>query len=205
MGQCLAVGPHLKSWRCSNNAGKAWFCHKHKRFPIKVLGGVVSALLLGLAGDLISSYLSPPSPEETKTLQVTQDTQRDVATIRRLLENSTNKPSPQLNAFIESRHLEEKYPLGFALFYSDGRKTIHHGRPADKVQFDPSDVKLTRFTATHACISMRINNNTFNNECIQRRENSRWLFMTFNYVAFWGETLANSDEGVVWVLGLAPN
>jgi hypothetical protein len=213
MARCHAVRLHLKDWRCRNQAGDSWFCHQHRSWPLITLStlcAVIGSFCLGLLQEFIGSYISPPSPEERKTLQVTQETPRDVATvqnevaaIRRLLGNDTSKPSLQLNAFIESRHLEEKSPLGFVLLYSDGRKTLHYGRPTDKVQFDPSEVQLTRYTATRACVSIRVSGNTINNGCIQRNVKGGWKFMTFNDIAFWSETLANSDGGVAWVLGFS--
>jgi len=69
MGQCHAIGSHLKRWRCRNAAGKSWFCHKHKRWLSTILFGILGALLLALVGDFIWSSISPPTPTEKETLQ----------------------------------------------------------------------------------------------------------------------------------------
>jgi hypothetical protein len=63
---------------------------------------------------------APPTKVESEQTALLQD-------IRKLLENLNPH---ELETFFESRGLEQKYPLGFALFYSDGRKNLYYGNPS---------------------------------------------------------------------------
>jgi len=73
-------------------------------------------------------------PVEAKELQKIQS---DVQEIKKLLENPS-KNIPELTKFIDSQGLQAKYPLGYALFFSDGRKTLYYGSPDS---FDPRAYK----------------------------------------------------------------
>jgi hypothetical protein len=52
-------------------------------------------------------------------------TQIEVDDIRELLEN-VRANAPELRRFFTSRRLEEKYPIGFVLFYTDAARTLRY-------------------------------------------------------------------------------
>jgi hypothetical protein len=95
----------------------------------------VIALLVSWGGSYLWGLFGPPTKVEDKQTTLLQD-------IKQLLENQN---SHELNKFFESKEFEQKYPLGFALFYSDGRKTLYYGKPSSSgIIFDPSTLKVKR-------------------------------------------------------------
>jgi hypothetical protein len=78
-------------------------------------------------------------------LQIIQSSLQD---IKKLIES---KNVPQLTKFIDSQRLEAKYPLGYALFYSDGHKTLYYGSPKS---FDPASIQLISLTQNEMCFNI---------------------------------------------------
>jgi hypothetical protein len=150
--------------------------------------------------------------EQNVQFQLSQRTQSDLQDIKKLLESSSqNTPPPALDKFIESRRLEQKYPRGFALFYSDGRKILYYDRPNNNLQsvsVDPSKVGIDSFTDTKICLSMSIFSAktglmNFSNSCFGR--NTKGESVIFHYqggVEIVAESLANSTDGAAWVIGV---
>jgi len=216
--RCFARGLHFTGGlRCGNASGKAWFCHKHKRWPIPIVCGAAGVIGLPLLVNYIWIYISPPSPPspiEKKSFQGIQEAQRGVAEarkelahIKKLLENSTNQPSQDLNSFIEKNKWESKYPLGFALFYSDGRKTLRYGRITPGINFDPAGVKVLKLTSTSTCISsdpITVDGLSFviTNNCFGRRRSYQLTLVNTGNALVVAETVANLADGVAWVLGI---
>jgi hypothetical protein len=126
------------------------------------------------------------------------------------MENKGNEPIRDLDNYITATGLEERYPLGFALFYSDGRKTLHYARPANGVQFDPSNVTVEKFTNDSVCLSItpliiRGSSNWHKNICFTPGERRRMAYWRLGDGAIiYVEPIANSSDGVAWVFGIAP-
>jgi hypothetical protein len=218
LAQCFALGRHLRGWRCGNAAGTAWFCNKHKRWPIIIVGGLAGTIALGLLTNYIWIYISTPSPPlytETKTLQAVHDTQSGVSNVQdrlerieKPLENNPNENSPAIKEFVKDEKLESKYPLGFALFYSDGRRTLHYDRPNLGVNFDPAGVKV-QLTDTSVCVSsapITVGGIDFiiTSNCFGRRASYQITLLNTGNALVKAETVANSTDSVAWVMGIMP-
>jgi hypothetical protein len=64
--------------------------------------------------------------------------------VARLLENKDKDPQ-SIKTFIDQAGLPQKYPLGFALFYADGRKTLYYTSPSRAgISFDTTALKVSR-------------------------------------------------------------
>jgi hypothetical protein len=98
--------------------------------------------------------------QQNLQMQLAQRTQTSVEELRRLIQENNGKttPTPDLRNFISSNQLEQKYPIGFALFYTDGRrKTLHYGYTSDSgISFDPTNVTVrfehNEFGQSEICI-----------------------------------------------------
>lgn len=138
-------------------------------------------------------------------------TQVDVAEIKRLLEN-LNTSAPKLNNILASLGLDAKYPLGYALFYSNGGKTLHYGVPNNNndVFFDPANIKVLALTDTGLLftgLSLEVSgrgkiagNNMF--MVTNLAPGSIAPLTIANGIAIEAELLGRSSEGVAWVIGL---
>lgn len=81
---------------------------------------------------------------------------------KQMLENKDKDPAA-ITAFIDRAALKQKYPLGFALFYSDTQTTpLYYISPISvgvsaklsSISFDPSLLKINRTGENTYCISM---------------------------------------------------
>jgi hypothetical protein len=83
--------------------------------------------------------------ENPETVQAIQDLQRKVDYMIRIIEE---RNVPELNTLIESKGLKTKYPLGFALFASNGRRINNYVGKYNSmgISFDASNItaKLTK-------------------------------------------------------------
>jgi hypothetical protein len=146
--------------------------------------------------------------EQAEKMQVA-DAGASIQLVAQLLENKDTKPA-LLDEFISSRRFEKKYPLGFGLFYSDGRKTLYHsGKTNNDVQFDPSTIRVLQLTATNICFSgfvVKVKGIplTMNNVRVGARVGSVFNFMRWQGVSISGESLGVSATGAAWIIGLAP-
>jgi hypothetical protein len=149
---------------------------------------------------------APPNTliERSPQVAVAQDSIK-LAAIVKLLENKDEDPKA-INTFTEQAGFVQKYPLGFALFYSDGRKILYYGRQTSSgISFDPSSLKVTRAGDWYCMniLPVRIQGKLLDN--IQNA-----CFAHVTHVAQIGdvlldiEPLATSSEGAAWVLGMKP-
>ena len=210
MGRCLAIGPHLKKWRCRNEAGNSLFCWQHKRWPLNIVIGILATIFLGLIVNFLWSKVSPPSSTETSTLGLAQKTSDDVAAIKQMLENKTPENLEKLGIYLKSEGLESMYDHGFALFYSDGRKTLYYGAIGTDVKFDPYYVKVTEFTNDNICFDtglIQIHSSTLSltNVCVYRGSEGRVRLAVVDNDTVEIRRLANSSTGTVWVIGITSN
>lgn len=126
--------------------------------------------------------------------------------IKELLEHPSANNTRILNDYLQSYNLESNYPYGFALFYSDGRKTLHYGLMGKKVTFDPSLVRVKRFSMDTVCIDtgpMKMNNSTleFTDCCFTRGIEGKFRLVSNGTFGFEVTRLADATTGAVWVLG----
>jgi hypothetical protein len=128
-----------------------------------------------------------------------------LAAIVKLLENKDENPQA-ISTFTEQSGFVKRYPLGFALFYSDGRKILYYGRQTiSRITFDPSSLKVTRVGDGYCMniLPIRVQGkllDNIKNMCVAH----------FTHVAQIGdvlldiEPLATSSEGAAWVVGASP-
>ncbi|MFH1821912.1 MAG: hypothetical protein ABH852_05695 [Methanobacteriota archaeon] len=210
VSRCLAIRPHLKEWRCRNEAGDSFFCWQHKRWLLKVVIGILATIFIGLVVNFLWSRVSPPSSTETRTLELAEKTSDDVVAIRQMLENRNPENLEKLETYLKSEGLETTYGYGFALFYSDGRKTLHFGAIGKGVKFDPYAVKVTKYTSDTICFDsdpIQIQGTTINmtGNCFRRGSEGRFGIIKLGNVGVEVRRLADSSSGAVWVVGLTSN
>jgi hypothetical protein len=124
--------------------------------------------------------------------------------IQTLLEDKDKNPQ-KLTNFITQEGFEQKYPIGFALFHSDGRKTLYYGRLARSgIIFDPSNLKVERKADGFYCLNIlpvkiggRLLDN-FKDMCVRQVMHVAQIGDIFIDI----EPLASSDEGLAWVIGM---
>jgi hypothetical protein len=148
-------------------------------------------------------------------MQLAQRTQTDVGEIKRLLQENNGKttPTPDLRNFISSNQLEQKYPIGFALFYTDGRKTLHYGYTSESgISFDPTNVtvRFERNAIGHnvICIDgspvkirgkkLDVKNNCFGGPPPAK---GQW---EIDDVGLYVGLLASNTNEAAWLIGLKP-
>jgi hypothetical protein len=129
--------------------------------------------------------------------------------IAQMLENKDTDPA-LLDKFIASRGLVNKYPLGFALLYSDGRKTLYRVVNVNKdVQFDPATIRGLRLTEEYFCFSgfsaiVKKSQLNMDQNCVGTPVGTVLQMMSFNGVSVIAESLGGSAAGAAWIIGLAP-
>jgi hypothetical protein len=145
--------------------------------------------------------------EQAQTMQVA-DADANIQIVAQLLENKDSKPHA-LDEFVTSEGLKNKYPLGFAIFFSDGHKVLSSSSSEDSnISFDPSAVKLT-FEHNAACLDVlpvRINGRlmtNFQNICFGGGGSVIHAVRLGN-LAIDIETLGESPHGAAWVIGMRP-
>jgi hypothetical protein len=128
-----------------------------------------------------------------------------LAAIEHLLENKDKDPQA-IELFTDQAGLAQKYPLGFSVFYSDGRKILYYGKTSSGgISFDPSLLTVTRNGNTYCMniLPVRIRGNLLDNIrniCVGNFAH----LARVNDVVLDIEPLAGSDEGAAWVLGMKP-
>lgn len=201
MARCLAIRPNLRAWRCSNPAGKRWFCHQHRRWPVLCLIGLLGAVVLPMGIAYTWGLVAPPTRVESEHTALLQD-------IKKVLENNT---PAQLKDFFNSKGLIQRYPLGFALFYSNGLKTLRY--ETDNSGIDLSKMKVVKFEQNQVCIeggmtvhrpTLTLKENVKLQECFNPNGPGSDLLQLGDDVMLNVEPLAGSAEGAAWVVGLRP-
>jgi hypothetical protein len=128
-----------------------------------------------------------------------------LAAIVRLLENADKDPYA-IKTFTDQSGFDQKYPLGFALFYSDGRKILYYGKPSSAgISFDPSLLKVSRIGDAYCMnlLPVRIRGKLIDqvsNICVSHIVHLAQV----GDVVLDIEPVATSSEGAAWVLGMKP-
>jgi hypothetical protein len=156
--------------------------------------------------------VAPPTKVESEQTAHLEHLETLVGTLLR--ENQgRNTPTPELKKFIDARGLEQEYPLAYALFYSNGRKTLYYGPPNSMgVIFDPASIKVASIKNDEICLSgftMTISELDWaweDNACfafgslgIEMRIQSPKSSLIVGV-----HNLGGSTEGAAWVIGVKP-
>jgi hypothetical protein len=126
--------------------------------------------------------------------------------VKNLLENREENPQA-LRSFIDQAGLEKKYPLGFALFYSDSRKTLYYGRSSNSdIIFDPSSLKISRIGDAYCMniLPLRIGGkllDNISNNCFGPQVSQVIRPAIINGIIIEIEPLVSLKEGAAWVVG----
>jgi hypothetical protein len=127
---------------------------------------VLGTILLGWISSYSWGLIAPPTKVESEHLKTAQETQADLQAIKRLLENKNTADAGRtlngqkeaehaLDTFIGENNLDQKYPLGFAIFYSDGHKNLSYGKPFNsRISFDPSTLVVMAKDDKLACLNV---------------------------------------------------
>jgi 5S rRNA maturation endonuclease (ribonuclease M5) len=134
-------------------------------------------------------------PVETE-LQTIQNT---LQTIKKMLENPS-KNVTQLTKFIDTQRLEAKYPLGYALFYSDGRKTLYYGNPNT---FDPASIQVVSFGQNEMCFNANLKGTQWDDACVDiTAAPGPHTLQVSPPFHFYVELLAQSAGEAAWMIGV---
>lgn len=156
--------------------------------------------------DFISRFPTSQYAEEAR-LQVA-DANNKVQLIADVLEKQDSKPE-LLSQLLVAYGLEKKYPLGFAIFYSDGHKTtMSHGRSEyGGISFEPSTLIVT-IKDKEVCLNVlpvAINGKLMTNIqdiCFVGGGPVYHAAALDNKVAIDIEPLGESPHGAAWVVGM---
>jgi hypothetical protein len=207
MARCFAIRPNLRAWRCGNEAGVHWFCHQHRRWPLQTLAVLVfGGLLIPWGSSYLYGLFAPPTKVESEGATKLEDI---AATVRTILANQTAHPQ-ELKQFVDEQGFENKYPLGFALFYADGSKTLHYGsQPNPDVSFDPSKITALSISDLQIrvagfAIIVKGSHLTIGDFHIGKEALKAHSLIRINGVDVEAELLGTSTKGAAWIIGLKP-
>lgn len=142
------------------------------------------------------------------------DADSSVQIIAQLLQNKESNPQ-SLKEFAAEKGFKNKYPLGYAIFYSDGNQLLSYETSADSaIRFDPSELKVTFEKAPDSkgfmvCLNLlpvRINGEmmtNFRNICFGGAKPIMHAVRLGN-VSIDIEYLAASPRGAAWIIGMTP-
>lgn len=197
-----------------------WALRRLAMYAIAALSG---GLLVVLCAALLSVFspreipTSPAIPSESRPPTSPPDTviptsplisqataNVKLVAFRKLLENQDKNPKA-VTDFIDTLGLEYKYPFGFALFYSNGKKILYYGNPnSSGVSFDPSKLQIARqgdlFCMSVLHITIRALHINMKDVCVQ----GAGLLTRMEGVDIDIETIARSSEGAAWIIGARP-
>jgi hypothetical protein len=143
----------------------------------------------------------------TPSQKIKDETNERLNHIEALLQNKNNA---DINKFTSAEGLQNRFPLGFGLFYSDGRKILYYvGITSQDVSFDPATIKLLTLTEKELCLSgfsatIKSTRIYMDSSCIVSTAGSSASLMNINGVKVNVESLERSAGSVAWVIGLAP-
>lgn len=145
-------------------------------------------------------------------LEQAQSARADIKDIKKfLLENrGKNEPTPDLSKFIETKGFEQKYPLGFALFYSDGSKTLHYGiQPNPDISFDLASIHVLSLTHDEInmsgfAITVKGSTIIIDKWSIGIDATTAHSLIGINGIDVVAESLGGSTEGAAWIIGVRP-
>jgi hypothetical protein len=226
MRQLLSIPPatHQQGWWPTPR----WALRRLAMYAIAALSG---SLLVVLSAALLAIFspreipISPAKPPENRSPAAPSDTVIQTSPLvsqatasvkliafRQLLENKDNDPQA-IERFITEAKLQQKYPLGFALFYSDSRKLLYYGRSnVSGMSFDPTMLKITVAKIagkTMYCMNIlpvKINGNLFENvqnNCFGEIASGGYAVI-INGIAIDIEPWATSSKAAAWVVGMKP-
>lgn len=177
-----------------------------RRYLIAAIVPLVALIIF--EGMTVVAIVNPTRPETGDSESIVHR----LDYIQQLIENKDAR-SQELTEFINQRGLDQKYPLGFALFYSDGRKLLYYGHPSSNgISFDPSDLRVTRvddYSWKLNVVPMRSNQKALeialeNISDITISNNRPTLLVRASGVSLYTEPLASSGEAAAWVIGMKP-
>jgi hypothetical protein len=125
-----------------------------------------------------------------------------------VLQHDKDKSSAALRSMIDYYGFDRRYPLGFALFYSDGSRVLYSGEKIDpKLSFDPANIKVLRITPSELCFSGFAWNGPgphiiMDYDCVGGRPGSRFEPVRTASVSVAFESLGVSPRGAAWVIGI---
>jgi hypothetical protein len=146
--------------------------------------------------------------EQARNLQVA-DAGVNPQIIAQLLENKDSEPAA-LDKFLAAKGFEKEYSLGFAIFYSDGRKTLYYAENTNQdVKFDPATIRVLNLTPTKFCLSgfyaiVKGTRLLLDATCIGSSPGSVLNLMRINGVTIKAESLGGSSASIAWIIGLTP-
>jgi hypothetical protein len=155
-----------------------------------------------LFNKMFDAATSAPSPS----------VQQQLDRIEKLLENKDTQPQ-KLAQFFDEERFDQKYPLGYALFYSDGSKTLHYGNPHSEVIFDPASIHAISITFGEIIISgfaikaLGDGEMTINATHLHTKVGTTLpLLKIGKHLEFTvdAESLGGSAAGAAWVIGVRP-
>jgi hypothetical protein len=118
----------------------------------------------------------------------------------------------KLNTFFSEEGWSQKYPLGFALFYSDGRKLLYSGDFSKSgVTLDPSRLSATREGDNKICINAHFDTPNMHdirltNICVSDVSAKSRVSHPFAIgdAGLSVELIGISSGGVAWLIGMRP-
>jgi hypothetical protein len=140
--------------------------------------------------------------------------QDQLSDIKQLLENINSRLTDarahgdqEFTQLAHDRDLDSKYPLGFAIFYSDGHKILSYGKPGNgRISFDPSTLTISA-RGKFECLSVlpvsidgRLMNN-FTNLCFSGNGGVMHAARVGD-TAIDIEPLGGTSEGLAWIIGM---
>lgn len=126
-----------------------------------------------------------------------------------VLQHEKDKSSAALRSFISYFGFDKRYPLGFALFYSDGSRVLYSGEKIDpKVSFDPATIKILRITPSYLCFTGFAWNGagpriSMDDDCVGGAPGSLTTAVTTKDLSVSFESLGVSAHGAAWVIGIS--
>ena len=170
-----------------------------------------------------ASWIVLLSPESDRRIEAAEDLFKQLSAVEgtasgedqqkleRFIEQSqqaTGIAPGILRARLDRSRLNRKYPLGYVVFASDGA-AVQSYRPNEEMVslaafletpiLNPDSVILTTPDITFRALNSTYGTNTIR---LPRKEGARDAFAARDDVLLWAEILANSNRGLVWVLGL---
>lgn len=143
--------------------------------------------------------------EKIQKMQVA-DAGDSISIVAQLLENKDRDPAP-LDKFVISKGFEREYPLGFAIFYFDGHKTLSYGNTTADIKFDPTTIEVVRIAINELCISgfVLVAHGTtiyIDGTCFGTSEGNVLKLMKVGDVSVEVQALGQSTAGAAWIIGL---
>jgi hypothetical protein len=139
-------------------------------------------------------------------------TQHDVLEIKQLLENLNANAPELLELSKKNLGLEAKYPLGYALLYSDNHKTLYKNFPTtSNINVDLENIKVESISDNNICVSgftliVRTARFGTGTSCFLATPGRIFHLLQLGSppVAADIEALGQSNGGVAWVIGFRP-